>query len=588
MEYKNKKIFISIISFVMILTLVFSPLVNIVSNAEEISLGTVVSNPFTVISLPSSILQRSSIDDHSPFIFGSQYTGNNFSHLETVYAWWLSDGVSMSVRDGQFKWYGEYFVLKGDSNNWNGGYIASVPNGSFFVGYYDYNNNPNYASYRLYVPKDYIDDNSISKFPMWWSPSMVGTDKYSQFESPNNNTVNVSDSSQLVTIDGDDYYYFSNLNGSYNNFILQTSLPVYVRDNYNFDEISDLGSNVNPNYSGGSSSSETAFNNLVMDSADWTFKHNDYYAPYSDVINTGDPYPIGNINFSFLPNDYQLENSSEFNVVLSFSFNYDVNYISNNDNPPFVVSTTLTNPNKQKNMYSNFSYNDDGATNIIIPLDTFISNGNQASYTFKDIFDKLNNGSISLNGLIRISKEVDSISYNKFNLNCFAYIESGNDKSGNYTEWYNPINRKGYTIDKSGTVNNNPYVQSDEIESNDFNVPGTAGTDGDNSNNIGGGSASASASTGSITINNNNSNISNEISSSGFLSSLLKILANNQESSSESISSIAGTNGWINVINSTYSAFPTSFLNVLLISFSAVIGIAVIAFIIRILFDMIF
>lgn len=341
----------------------------------------------------------------------------------------------------------------------------------------------------------------------------------------------------------------------------------------------------------GGGSTETSLNNLVMSDSDWVFKHSDYYAPYSDTINTGSVYPNGNIYFQFEPNDFQKEHASDFTVSLSFSFDYDVTYSydASNDTPPFYNTRGLVTLG-QKSCKLHFTYNDDGKETIDVPLSTFVSDGNSYHISFEEVMSNMSGSGYELSNVLALSKEVTSLTYNKFNINCTAFLSSSNESSGNYTEWYNPINKKGYTTDKSAETNKNPYVEENQdYNDTSLNVPGTAGTDGDNANNVGGGST-ATATTGSITINNtnNNSATSGSLFDDGIISTLLKLLSNNVVSSSETVSELADVDGFSSVAQSSFSYIPTSIWSLLLVMFTASLGILIIGFIIRIVVNIFF
>lgn len=353
--------------------------------------------------------------------------------------------------------------------------------------------------------------------------------------------------------------------------------------------------------SGGSSiQGQTSSNNLVLESPDWIFKNNDYYAPYSDVINTGSVYPYGTIKFTFEPNDYQRLNPNEFTVTFSFTFDYDVNYkfTANSDNPPFYKNGLS---NNWKTCSIKFIYNNDGSEYIDVPLSDFVNSGDSYSITFEEVMSHMEGSNYSLSNVLSISKEVTSLQYNKFNINCTAFISSGSSSSGYYTEWYNPINKKGYTTDKSAEVNNNPYYDSDSEYDDSFDdlfTPGTAGTGGDNSNNIGGGSSnssssstggSASASNGDIYINNvNNNNNSNNLSdgSSGFgkfLTTVLDLLSDGQKASSDTVLEMSDAHGFMDVANTTFSSVPVSLWTILLTTFSVCVAISIVAVVLGLL-----
>ena len=326
--------------------------------------------------------------------------------------------------------------------------------------------------------------------------------------------------------------------------------------------------------SSGSSTSETPDNNLVMTDGDWIFKNEKYTAPYDQNFPTGSVYPNGSVSFSFNPTSYQTSNPSAFELVFTFYFKYDVNY--KNWNQAFsVFEETSQLLNNTKRYSHTYNYNDNGAVNIEVPLSEFISNGNTKSWTWQDIFDKLENGAFA--SVLANSRELYSVSYNKFDLTATAYIKSADDKSGNITEWYNPMNKKGYTTDDSGSLNKNPYVDTDSNPGDGGNAPGDAGNNGD-----------SISSGGGVTIynyNNNNNNGGSVSSDTNNFTNVFNKLIGDNKVTSESIAGSSGVNGFITFMNNTISSVPFMFFTQLLTFFTTCLAILVVAFVLRMLLD---
>ena len=337
-----------------------------------------------------------------------------------------------------------------------------------------------------------------------------------------------------------------------------------------------------------SSSNETADNNLVIPDADWTFQNTKYVAPYNNLINTGSVYPNGNVTFTFNPTQYQKEHSSDFYLTFTFKMDYSVTYknTNSNDTPPFYKTSALLDNTKTYSHIYNYLNSDDSSIYLDVPLSDFISDGNSKAFTFEELFKSLD----GFSGVLLQSKEIDELSYNKFNLYCTAFINSGSSSSGNYEEWYNPMSKKGLTTDKSGNINNNPYIDngnSDPDSSNtptnneNQNAPGDAGNNGSNS--------SSTASTGAITINNtnnNNWNNTNTLSNDGnTFSNVFQSLIGSNKITSENIAETSGTNGFVGYLNSTISSVPSTFFTALLGYFVTCIAILIVAFVLRMLLD---
>lgn len=141
---------------------------------------------------------------------------------------------------------------------------------------------------------------------------------------------------------------------------------------------------------------------------------------------------------------------------------------------------------------------------------------------------------------------------------------------------------------------NTDYAASNDIRVSNGGSGGSSSSDNNSSNSTTGGSANIGD--GAIVINNNptfnnNSTASADSSSSGFggfLSTLISLIANGKTSSVETISSISGTTGYTNLVNTYLSSVPTSLWNVIIVTMTAILGITVIGFIVGLLFKIFF
>lgn len=354
--------------------------------------------------------------------------------------------------------------------------------------------------------------------------------------------------------------------------------------NYLLDQLISNGVFKDPN----DSSNETADNNLVIDGSDWIFKNSKYSAPYNSSINTGDIYPNGSITFQFDPTSYQTNHPEEFYLTFTFYMDYSVTYKNwTGASDPFQETNKLLNNTKT---YSHvYDYSDNDISYLDVPLSEFISNGNSKSWTWKDIFDKLDNFS----SVLLRSKEITEISYNKFNLYCTAFINYNNKSSGYYTEWYNPMSKKGLTTDTSGTINKDPYNGDNNNDPDSSNTPDDTNAPGEGGNNGGNNSSSSTSSTGSIvinnnpTFNNNSTNTNNLTGDSGnTFNNLVQSMVGDNNITSENIADTTGTNGFIQFMNNTFSFVPSSFYTALLGFFVTTLAILVIAFVLRIILDL--
>ena len=347
---------------------------------------------------------------------------------------------------------------------------------------------------------------------------------------------------------------------------------------------------------GGNYPDESAYNNLVFAQSDFIFTHQTYYAPYSSSVNTGSAVPVGTISFKGQPNDYQLEHPEEFTLQIRFVFEYDVDYKNQTGSEVSYFKKTSTLLNNEKNLRINFG----NSQPYFIPLTTFIQNKNNADFVIKDVFDNLYSDGNSLTGLLAQSKEITSLSYNKFLITCYANIIANNQTSGGYIENYNFNSRMGATTTNNIDTNPNPYTPkpseqaSDDPDTSNItpkpNVPGPGGSDettspSTNTTTTTSNGGSQIVITNSPTFNNNSSASSNATSNGnggGMIPTLLSYLSNGQQSSVSTMQNVADTNGWLNVVNSTYTFVPVSVWNSLIFYFGIALSILIVGFIISV------
>lgn len=358
-------------------------------------------------------------------------------------------------------------------------------------------------------------------------------------------------------------------------------------------------------------------NNLVLENGDWHFQSSNYSAPYSNVIDTGSIYPKGSATFISELTDYQLEHLSNFEVVYSFTFDLDVDYQNwgTNDIGYFKQTSKLLNNKKNFKAQFHFDFNDD--PDLVQNLSDFHSSGDSKSFTFQRLFENLHGTSGNLSNLLLQMKELDSVSYNKFDLYCTAWVDSKNtvNSSGKITEWYNPMNKKGYTTDDSGKSNPNPYIPSPEDQGNEDvkpkpNTPGPGGNDPSNTDP--GNTDVTSSGNGSVnvTVQNNptfNNNVNSSSSSSGSgtdltnpenagvvnfyntfnpFTLLFGKLTGDNRVDTEKVSEVTGVNPFLEIMSQTFSFVPVGFWSTLLGFFVACVSIFIVAFIIRIILDL--
>lgn len=369
-----------------------------------------------------------------------------------------------------------------------------------------------------------------------------------------------------------------------------SSLPIYyyngrLNGNTNLNNISQDSLNFNPVSGGSEVNVPTSENNLYFDNADVTY----------DIGNLNG----GNVSIWGTPNPYILNHPDEFVLHYRYVFSIDVAY-------NVVGGSSVKN-----NAVGTQQYN--------VGLSDFIENGYAEVNSLADIERSAtftNEGqNVSIRSVVEYYYEQapdesgwnpDNVQWYDFTLTTFYWLE---DISGNTSDWYSEtynfldgtsiVNSNGITKNKNpfsnGSYNNNLSGEDvlnngDGVSNND--IP-SSNNGGNNNISVGG----SSSSTGAINITNNNTaygGSSSSISQSdsngfgSFLSNLISLLANGQESSSETITNMADSNGWMTVANTSLSAVPESLWTTLLTTFAVCITISIVACVISLLLKIFF
>ena len=505
------------------------------------------------------------------------------SNAVTLYNYWYDQGFPYGVDDNQAIYYedGSYSICA-DSYFL---YFAQAPKDSFIVCYY----NSVINEKLVYV---FYPDTEELRQVMAANP-FIGGELYSSSGFSTAGTYSSPHDGSSKIIDGINYIY---VNLSHN--IVSTRMPIYYTED--FDNLTSINGLTNYNYTspGGGSDSDlypdgsggSPANNLYLESPDFHFSNKKYTPPYSSVINSGDSVPDGAISFNCLLNDYQTSNASNFSLEFSYKLIYNVDYKNhlNNDIGPFKQTSSLL--NNKKNLSIPFV---SGETSV--PLTDFINDNNTYTISFSDVFSQLNYDSYNLIGLLAQSREVTSIDYKKFDLYCNVRLVSQGAKSNLYSEWYNPITKKGFLVSDAITDNNNPFVMNpnDQADSN----PDSSNIIPDSGLNGGSDSSSNSNASNNVvinnnpTINNNNSNVNSNDNSTPWLIDHLfgpNTVSNGAigDNKVESLTETTGANNWLEVMKQSFSFVPDGFFNQLQLFFGICLGILVVALILRIILDL--
>lgn len=319
---------------------------------------------------------------------------------------------------------------------------------------------------------------------------------------------------------------------------------------------------------------ESSSNNLYMDNAKWSFD-----IPFYSLDQSGAVYGTGTATFSGSLNEFQINNTSDFTLEFlftSFLSGYRYSWAQDSEKEDFSY----------KYIYS-----------TEISLSDFYTNGQVASFNISDIFDN----SISVNPThlgtsitedCSVISNSQAVNISNWNTTFTVALKSNNEYSGKCSTMYSYLLRKSKNKDNSMQTNENPFLGEEGFNSSPdsdiFNGDGVSGSSGNSNSNANIGDYSVvNNNNPQITINNNNDNgFTNAIEngdSDGLLSKLLLLLANNQSTTSNGLSEIADTDGYVQVMGSVFTAVPVSWWTTLTVAFVACIGILVVSFVIKII-----
>lgn len=376
----------------------------------------------------------------------------------------------------------------------------------YYIGYSDYNSQP-YSSllpsgsfltvvndesgFCLYAPADAFINNNVSDGYIY--------SVYNNVQRYNVSTGFLDSSSaswSTVEIDGVRYARFYT---GRNNYLAHSNLPIYPWTSFWNDpsSLDDLGAQVNPSFKpiGG----ENAVNNLYFQNPDWHFSNKSYSAPYKSLLITSDVVPDGNVSFDFNLTDYQ-KTASDLTLHCIFQFKMGIKYTNTGGE---VLDF--------KNTQEWFGISDGSALlakifnySVDIPINEYRSTG--AKFTFDDLFSELiDSDNNSLKTYLLQMREIDSIEYYAFDLYCTANLSGDGVQGNNYTEWYNPMSKYGYTTDTSGTRNDYPYLgeYNNSLASGNTGAPGIAGNNGNYNSDFDFSNGFYSPSAGSSSMNYN-------------------------------------------------------------------------------------
>lgn len=332
-------------------------------------------------------------------------------------------------------------------------------------------------------------------------------------------------------------------------------------------------------------SNETSENNLYMRDSKWSFS----MPKWSNLTGYS-----GNATFSASLNDFQQENLNDFYLRFQFTIHTQLSYVSSNDpgNSGGGHGIDASDTGTVKTGYSSqiFDYKDSSTGNKYndVTLQDFYNMGcSKAFMTLNGIFDRcyqksLTGNSLDTNFASWYGTYSNSSKYTvtKAILYCYAtlYDSSGN-ASGNCTYYYDLLNGTSGITDSGMSVNNNPYVDEDG------NVEFDPGSSDSTTDNYTGNGVNV---TQTVNVNNNGSSDSSKSWIFTLVSSLISSDDENitEAGMSDTLINLVGINPWIALMSSTFGFIPATVWTVLSLCFVVVMGILVVAFVLRIILDL--
>lgn len=413
----------------------------------------------------------------------------------------------------------------------------------------------------------------------------------------------------------------SNIPSSWGNFNGQDYFEVFSAahtDSFDYGENKDIVDSFyfNTNYidedisGGGSGSSvpEGSENNLFMQQASWKLMNN---FPYGN----GTRFTVGNVSFSGQLSDYAIQHPEEFQVCYYFEINTQL-YYRVDDSVSFGFSEIFTASHKvnfsnalqvsahfitkegYKQSLTDFM---SGSYGKVFGLNEIYEDaicdsqffGKTVDNFYASDFNELCGNTFTDNIVTNLSDStaLNVCQFKYYNVSCNAYLEAVNKvsptsnlhpRSGICTSVFNLVDGSTVSSTDDITYNNNPYYDNNDDDSNIVPVSDIPSTD---VNATGGSGGSASSSSGGnsqiVTVNGDDS--------AKYLPTLISKLIPSSDGDgglSEDFQRLSNSNGWLQYMSATFAFIPMDFWTNLNVYFVVYLGIIGVAFIIRIILDL--
>ena len=326
---------------------------------------------------------------------------------------------------------------------------------------------------------------------------------------------------------------------------------------------------------------ETSSNNMYLDSCKFTFNFNPYVnSTTDDNLKYKGNWNKGNVTFDAILNDYQIENLDQFTLHIQWQVLIAGKgfYITENSLTGGYDLGTAVPFGGNYVMTSESTYS----------LNSFHSNGDSLSWNADTIYNSvfcdnslLINYNHSLTSLLAQASEFYEIDWSSWKIYANAWLSTTTETSDKRIDSYNFLSGTSTNVSDSLNTNNNPYISGDDssfFDSDDSNT--TTQTTSNGSGDV----------TQTVTVNVDNS--SSYSGTNSTISNLIdKLLGTDDDEFAEAgltdqFTEATNSNGWLELMSATFGFVPNSVWNKLSITLVTVLGIMVVAFILRIILDL--
>ena len=598
-EVFNKKIlsdrsFISMVCFTIVLILVvvlgsvfgYVSADDNISNSEDFSLGISGAQEFlTYEGYQNSSLYFSSAPSYFSNFFPADDTGSGQVGNSVLFSL-VTDYVSSYIDSS----YSNYVITTGNQYSNSSYFLVSCFDDDTYF-YYD----PNGAGFTCqgsgHYVKGYVfqvsNGNSIS---LVYNPSAVELTTFDsayngiefRYKNLSNIYGNTYGPNGRLALSNVPIYAYDTVNVSWPSGVTALWNSVYYFWNNRDTYYKDINYGFADGLVGGEvGASETSSNNMYLDSCKFTFNYNKYVkSTTDDDLSYKGNWNKGNVVFDAILNDYQLEHLDQFTLHIQWQVLIAGKgfYLQENSLGGYDYGTAVP-----------FGGNYVMSTESTYTLSSFHSNGDSLSWNADTIYNSifcdnslLVNYNHSLTSLLAQASEFAEIDWSSWKIYANAWLSTTTETSDKRIDSYNFLSGTSTNVSDSLNTNNNPFIDGEDSSFFDSDDSTTTSQTTSNSNgNV----------TQTVTVNVDNSSSSSGSDSiiSKIIDKLLGTTDDDAEYSeaglTDSFLETTNSNGWLEFFNSSLSFVPNAFWSKLSVMFTTVCAILVIAFILRIILD---